>query len=75
MFAVGDPHFLGVSLKCDLTREGDRSEGPLIARVRIYLYVCCGDIVLLLEIFVGAHLSFDRLGLKFTFGIGPIYMM
>ena len=47
----------------------------MIARVRIYLYVCCGDIVLLLEIFVGAHLSFDRLGLKFTFGIGPIYMM
>ena len=47
----------------------------MIARVRMYLYVCGGDIVLLLEIFVGAHLSFDRLGLKFTFGIGPMYMM
>ena len=37
----------------------------------MYLNVCGGDIVLLLEIFVGAHLSFDRLGFKFTFGVGP----
>ena len=60
-----------MSLKCDLTSTEGSNEDNLIARVRMYLNVCGGDIVLLLEIFVGAHLSFDRLGFKFTFGVGP----